>query len=182
MKIKILTFLAVLYHCIIVAQSSLDINSFDINYSKGSNKMYSLTASDLKCLAQKANKKLLVYVYEYWCKPCNEKIIKVKKFSEDNNLNFIVLTLEKEGSKESKKDEKILTEKYEIEHFGVLSDSYGNTMRKKYKTFLSEIEDDFDISGLSKWILLNESGDFIYKSRIEDKEDDEINKYLTSSK
>lgn len=106
------------------------------------------------------------------------KNIKIKEIAKSNNINFIVLTIESEGTKNSKKNEEILSQKYGIENIGVLNDSYGANMRKKYKAFLTDIshvEYSFD---LSKIILYNKIGEIIYVSKISD-EIDELGRYLT---
>lgn len=168
MKTKII-FIFTTFFCILTfGQNALQIDDCNIIFSKNSNKMLSLKSSDLSCLAQTSKKNLIVYVYEFWCKPCNEKIMSIQDFAKKNNFIFLVMTIESEGTKYSKKNEEILSEKYQINNIGVLSDTYGRNMRKKYKSFLSEISDkDYDLE-LSKIIFYDKLGEIRYISKISD--------------
>lgn len=143
----------------------------NIAFSADSQQLRSINAKNLKCISTESNQQLLVYVYEWWCKPCNEKLLEIKAFADNNNLKLIVLTIAMENTKDSKKNEKILTERFAIQNIAVLNDEYGKNFRKKYKVFLTEISKDGVIEeGLSKFILYGKNGSVKYISSIEDKD------------
>ena len=99
----------------------------------------------------------------------NEKIDEIKTFASSNNLKLIILTIEKENSKDIKKDETILKDKYKIANAVVLSDSYGKNARKKYANFLKEIYNGKEpIEDLSKLIIYDKKGNVKYISNWQD--------------
>lgn len=150
-------------------QSNSIFAKCNIGFNGNSNHQYAIDVTELKCLSKTSDKQILVFVFEWWCKPCNEKINKVKEFAEDNNLDLVVLTLDSQQSKDSKKDEDVLVNKYKINNIAVLSDSYGKTMRKKYNKFLTEVYDNQKFTDdLSKLIIYDKIGNIKYVSTWED--------------
>lgn len=82
MKTKLICIIVILFQNLTFGQNKLDVKSCDIKFAKQSEKTIALKASDINCLAQKSNTEILVYLYEFWCKPCNEKILKLKKLQK----------------------------------------------------------------------------------------------------
>jgi thiol-disulfide isomerase/thioredoxin len=165
---KIILFILLIVNVNAFSQANI-FNSCNVLVSQGNQRLYSVNANQLNCISKISEKQLLVYVYEWWCKPCNEKIVEVKTFATTNNLELIVLTIDKENSKATKKDEDLLTSKYKIENIAVVSDSYGKSDRKKYANFLKEIyKGKKAIEDLSKLILYDKTGNVKYISNWQD--------------
>ncbi len=167
MKAIFITFLFININ--LFSQTNIVFEKCGVKKSLGSDYFYSAKSEDLKCISQNSEQQVLVYVFEWWCKPCNEKIDEIKTFASSNNLKLIILTIEKENSKDIKKDETILKDKYKIANAVVLSDSYGKNARKKYANFLKEIYNGKEpIEDLSKLIIYDKKGNVKYISNWQD--------------
>ena len=129
------------------------------------NDVTAVNYQDVICLSKKSTKeKTLFFTFGIWCAPCRHHLPNAIKLSQDYNLDFYVLLIEKENSEKTKQAIDYLQKIDKNIKILVLKDvSYGSKPGKKYEKFLNEITPtNFEnIDDMSKYIIINNQGEII---------------------
>lgn len=142
------------------------------NYSDlADNTIYSLNRTELTELLSKSDKKYTLLIsYGFWCKPCQEHLLQIIKFSESNNkdLDLFILSLEPDDSKRLFVHQEFLKNKFGFTKPNfMISEDYGQKKWKKYDAFLLDLigEEKFNkiYTGMSQCILY-QNGKIVYLS------------------
>lgn len=135
--------------------------------------------TDIKCLAKNDKEFTLIYTFGLWCEPCIVHLKDVLALAKNYNLKLLVLVIDRNENNYAYSKKYLESKKKGITVMS-LKNIYGKKQRKRYKNFLTEITPKKfkNINGMSKYILLDKSGNVLmvtnYKDRLkgEDWRDD----------
>lgn len=124
-------------------------------------KIYSVTADDLSCLAKNSEKpNTLFFSFGKWCTPCIYHIPTFFVIEKFYNVDLYVLLVDPESHLLTKEARDMVLEAYPNAKILVIKDMESKGKSKKYKDFLKKITPaQFEnIDDMSKYIVLNKEG------------------------
>jgi thiol-disulfide isomerase/thioredoxin len=167
--------------CYFIVQTSLAQRSNCLSQKSKSELIYTVNSEEVICLAKSSlREKTLVFSFGIWCAPCIKHLPNAIELSKKYNLQFLVLLIDEEGSKRELSAISYLEKAIsEVEFQTLILKDLNGKPKKKYKHFLNSITPaEFEnISGMSKYILINNEGKVLmvtnWKDNRENKWDDD---------
>ena len=139
-----------------------------------STKAIKVDKSDILCIAQTSEKKYtIIYTFAIWCSSCIKHLEYAIELEKAFNVQVYILLIDPEKSKPAYSAINFINKKYPDSKILILKDSvYGSQMRKKNKSFLTEItpptfENTLD---LSKYIVIDQSGSVLMITNYKDRD------------
>ena len=136
--------------------------------------IYKVGTEDLKCLAKNSDKRnTIFFTFASWCQPCLYHLLNFKKIEKFYNVDSYVLFMDNEGSERIKSAVDYVLKDYPEAKIVILKDREKKNGRK-YKDFVKEImPSQYEvITDMSKYIILNNSGEVQLVANWKDGKDD----------
>ncbi|TDS58208.1 TlpA family protein disulfide reductase [Myroides indicus] len=120
-----------------------------------------LTAEEFLKWKQKINKPTIVNFWASWCKPCIEEIPALKKYAEQNNMDLVFISADRNNEKQKK----ILTkqmQRLKVASSFLIKESSGTDLMNKdaVKNFTKKTGLQFE-GGIPFFVILNEKGEIV---------------------